>query len=160
GNIPTAYAYPKGLRETRDLLRRRTYFVRQRAALLTHTKIVNAQYNLPPLTKEFGYARDRGAANVAGHFPDGSVRQSIQTNLALINALDEQIACLERYLERTAKIEDPQTYQLLQTIPGVGKILGLILLYEIHRIQRFPETGDLLSYARLVRCVHKSAGKT
>src|SRR5262245_41734445 len=26
GNLPMAYVYPKGLRETRDLLRRRTYF--------------------------------------------------------------------------------------------------------------------------------------
>ena len=34
GNIPVAYVYPKGLRETRDLLRRRMYFVHQRAAVL------------------------------------------------------------------------------------------------------------------------------
>jgi hypothetical protein len=27
GNLPIAYAYPKGLRETRDLLRRRMYLV-------------------------------------------------------------------------------------------------------------------------------------
>jgi hypothetical protein len=47
GNIPVAYVYPKGLRETRDLLRRRMYFVHQRAALITHVQIVNAQYNLP-----------------------------------------------------------------------------------------------------------------
>src|SRR5437867_10253664 len=32
GSFPLAYAYPKGMRETRDLLRRRTYLVRQRAA--------------------------------------------------------------------------------------------------------------------------------
>ena len=28
GNLPIAYVYPKGLRETRDLLRRRMYLVR------------------------------------------------------------------------------------------------------------------------------------
>ena len=52
GNIPVAYVYPKGLRETRDLLRRRMYFVRQRAALITHVQIVNAQYNLPEFSKK------------------------------------------------------------------------------------------------------------
>jgi transposase len=36
GNFPLAYVYPKGMRETRDLLRRRTYLVRQRAGLMTH----------------------------------------------------------------------------------------------------------------------------
>src|SRR6516225_1507819 len=34
GNFPLAYVYPKGMRETRDLLRRRTYLVRQRSALV------------------------------------------------------------------------------------------------------------------------------
>src|SRR5207302_10757123 len=48
GNFPTAYAYPKGMRETRDLLRRRSYLVRKRAELLTHLQILNAQYNLAP----------------------------------------------------------------------------------------------------------------
>src|SRR5437867_12163979 len=52
GNIPVAYVYPKGLRETRDLLRRRMYLVHQRAALITHVQILNAQYNLPEFTKK------------------------------------------------------------------------------------------------------------
>lgn len=34
--MPQAYVYPKGMRETRDLLRRRTYLVRRRAECLTH----------------------------------------------------------------------------------------------------------------------------
>jgi transposase len=77
----------------------------------------------------------------------------------LIDALDERIAEVELHLERTAKIEDPQTFHLLKTIGGVGKILGLTLLYEIHDIGRFPDVGEFLSYARLVRCRHDSAGK-
>ena len=38
-------------------------------------------------------------------------------------------------------------------------MLALILLYEIHDIRRFPDVGGFLSYARLVRCAHESAGK-
>jgi transposase len=63
------------------------------------------------------------------------------------------------YLTRTAKIDDPQAYHRLRTVPGVGPVLALILLYEIHDIRRFPEVGPFLSYARLVRCAHESAGK-
>ena len=44
-------------------------------------------------------------------------------------------------------------------MPGIGKILALVLLYEIHDIRRFPKAGNFLSYARLVRCTHESAGK-
>jgi transposase len=36
GNLPIAYAYPKGLRETRDLLRRRMYLVHKRAEVVAH----------------------------------------------------------------------------------------------------------------------------
>src|SRR5262249_32250158 len=61
--------------------------------------------------------------------------------------------------KQTVKVEDPHSYFLLQTIPGVGPILALVLLYEIHRIERFADAGAFLSYARLVRCQHRSANK-
>jgi transposase len=159
GNIPVAYVYPKGLRETRDLLRRRMHLVHKRAELVTHIQILNAQYNLPEFGKKLIYAKNRAELKIAERFENPHVRKSVEINLALIDALDVQIADLELYLERTAKVEDPQTYHLLKTIGGVGKILGLVLLYEIHDIRRFPEVGEFLSYARLVRCVHESAGK-
>src|SRR4029453_3602755 len=76
-----------------------------------------------------------------------------------IHAYDEQIAELERHLVKNAKIDDPVTFGLLRTAPGIGPILGLVLLYEIDQIGRFPEAGNFLSYSRLVRCAHESAGK-
>ena len=33
---------------------------------------------------------------------------------------------------------DAQTLYRLQSVPGIGKILSLVLLYEIHDITRFP----------------------
>jgi hypothetical protein len=36
---------------------------------------------------------------------------------------------VERHLLKHAKIDDPVTFQLLRTTPGIGPILGLILLY-------------------------------
>jgi transposase len=83
----------------------------------------------------------------------------IEADLALIDNYDEQIAKLELHLIRTAKVDDPVTFGFLRTIPGIGPILGLILLYEIDQITRFPEVGNFLSYSRLVRCEHSSAGK-
>jgi transposase len=159
GNFPLAYVYPKGMRETRDLLRRRNFFVRQRSALMTHLQILNAQYNLPPFSKKLSFAANRAELDIAQRFEDPSVQKSAASNLAVIDCLDEQIAQLELYLVRTAKVEDVQTYHRLQTIPGVGKILALILLYEVHTMLRFENAGQFLSYSRLVRCQHESAGK-
>jgi transposase len=159
GNIPMAYVYPKGLRETRDLLRRRMHLVHKRAELVTHLQILNIQNNLPDFGKKLIYAKNRAELKIAERFENAHVRKNASVDLALIDALDVQIADVELYLERTAKVEDPTTYHLLKTIGGVGKILGLVLLYEIHDIRRFAEVGEFLSYARLVRCEHESAGK-
>jgi transposase len=159
GNFPLAYVYPKGMRETRDLLRRRNYFVRQRSGLFTHLQILNAQYNLPPFAKKLAFAANRAELDVAQRFSDPSVQHNAAANLAVIDCLDEQIAALELYLTRTAKVDDVQTYHRLQSIPGVGKVLALVLLYEIHDIKRFASVGQFLSYCRLVRCQHESAGK-
>jgi len=157
--LPQAYVYPKGMRETRDLLRRRTFLVRRRAEALVHLVNTNSQYNRPPFSKKLAYARNRADLDIPQRFTDPSVRKNVEVDLALIDAYDKQIGALELYLTRTAKVDDPQAFHRLRSVPGIGKILALILLYEIHDIGRFPEVGQFLSYARLVRCTHESAGK-
>jgi transposase len=159
GTFPVAYAYPKGRRATRDLLRRRTDLVRKRAELLTHRQILSAQYNLAPFPKKRSFAANRAALGVAERFADPSVRKSAAVDLALVERLDEPIGERELYLTRAAEVEDVQTYHRLQTVPGVGKALALVLLYEMHDVQRFDSAGRFLSYARRVRCLHESAGQ-
>jgi transposase len=158
GLFPLAYAYPKAKRQTRDLLRRRSFFVRQRAQLIAHVVNTNTQFNLPPLSKKLTYAANR-TPELLERFTDPSTRLMVAADLALVGDYDRHIAELERHLVRNATIDDPVTFGLLRTIPGIGPILGLILLYEIDAIARFPEAGNFLSYSRLVRCEHSSAGK-
>jgi len=158
GLFPMAYVYPRAKRQTRDLLRRRSFFVRQRAQLIAHIVNTNSQFNRPPLPKKLTYAANR-TADLADRFDDPSTRLSVTADLNLIAAYDGQIAELERHLIKHAKVDDPVTFGLLRTVPGIGPILGLILLYEIDQVRRFPEAGNLLSYSRLVRCPHASAGK-
>src|SRR5262245_48160810 len=137
GMLPQAYVYPKGMRETRDLLRRRTYLVRRRAECLAHLVNTNSQYNHPPLAKKLCYAANRQELDLPARFADPSVKRNVQVDLALIDAYDEQIGALELYLTRAAKVDDPQAYARLRSVPGIGQVLGLVLLYEIHDIRRF-----------------------
>jgi transposase len=158
GYFPMAHAYPADRRETRDLLRRRSFFVRQRAQLIAHVVNTNSQYNLPPLAKKLTYAGNR-TAEIADRFEHPSTRLSVAADLALVDHHDEQIAALERHLLKSAKVDDPVTFTLLRTVPGIGPILGLTLLYEVDSIRRFPEVGHFLSYSRLVLGTHESGGK-
>jgi transposase len=159
GLFPQAYVYPAAMRETRDLLRRRTYLVNQRAHLLAHVQNTNSQYNLPAF--DFRLSRPSARVNdaIVSRFQHPSLKLSIQTNLELIDILDDKINTLEGHLRKHARIDNPTSFHLLQTVPGVGKVLGLILLYEIHDIHRFDDVGQFLSYARLVTPRHESAGK-
>jgi len=157
GAFPTAYVYPRGMRATRDLLRRRLLFVRRRSELLTHIRIVFHQLNLPAPSGALLDPRNRDALLEA--VPEPGVRASVEADLVLAERLDQVIGSLERTVEREATVDDPRTLQLLKTIPGVGRILGLTLLYELHHVARFPRVGDFLSYARLVKSQKASAGK-
>ena len=159
GMLPQAYVYPKGMRETRDLLRRRTFLVRRRAEALVPLTNTNSQYNQPPFAKKLAYAANRAELNLPARFDDPRVRKNVELDLALVDTYDEHIGAVELYLTRTAKVDDPQAFHRLRSVPGIGKVLALILLYEIHDIRRFPEVGPFLSSARLVRCAHESAGK-
>jgi transposase len=158
GFFPMAYVYPKAKRDTRDLLRRRSFFVRQRAQLIAHIQNTNSQYNLPPFPKKLTYKGNRSDA-LADRFEHPSTKLSITADLNLIEAYDEQIAALESHLRKAAKVDDPATIAFLRSVPGIGDVLGLVLLYEIDTIRRFPEVGNFLSYSRLVACTHESAGK-
>jgi transposase len=157
GAFPTAYVYPRGMRATRDLLRRRLLFVRRRGELFTHIRIVFHQLNLPAPSGALLEPRNR--AGLLEAVPEPTVRASVEADLDLAERLDHVIRSLERTIEGQAKVDDPRTLELLRTIPGVGRILGLTLLYELHHIDRFPRVGDFLSYARLVKSQKASAGK-
>src|SRR5262249_18074966 len=159
GIPPPASLYPKRLRKTRDPLRKRTFLAPKRAEAPVPLTNTNSQYNLPPFSKKLAYAANRAELNLPDRFTDPSVRKNVELDLALIDTYDEQVGAVELYLTRTAKVDDPQAYARLRSVPGIGPVLALVLLYEIHAIRRFPEVGQFLSYARLVRCTHESAGK-
>jgi transposase len=157
GMFPTAYVYPAGMRSTRDLLRRRTYLVRQRAELLSHIQNTNSQCNLPEFGVKVAYKIHR--EDICERFEDPCIRRSIEVDLELIDHYSLVIGSLERYILKTAQGHDANAIHLLRTIHGIGKVLSLVLLYEIHDIHRFPTVGDFVSYARLVKCAKVSAGK-
>ena len=157
GAYPVAYAYPAGMRSTRDLLRRRTNLVRFRADLLAHVANTNSQANLSAMA--LGGRRRAAAPQVFERLQDPMTRRSVELDLAIIQFMDNQIADIERELLVKAKEHQPRTLDILQTVPGIGPILAMTLLYEIHDLDRFPRVQDFVSYARLVACAHESGGK-
>ena len=157
GLIPMAYVYPQRMRATRDLMRRRNHLMRKRAELFAHTQNTASQYNLQvPLGR---IAKPQNREGLLDRFEDPSVCMSIAANLDMIDAYDRVLAVLEQDISAHAKEHDPTAYALLKSIPVVGRINALNLLYEIEDISRFPRVQDFASYCRLVTCSKESNGK-
>jgi transposase len=157
GMLPQAYVYPPEMRSTRDLLRRRLHLVRQRGQLLAHIQNTHYQYNLPTPKARITYRANR--EGIAEKFSDASASQSVSSDIELAGHYDSLIRDLELFLTRKAKLHDQSNFFRLRSIPGVGKVLAMTLLYEIHDIDRFERVQNFASYARLVKCEKSSSGK-
>jgi transposase len=131
--------------------------MRRRAELLTHVQLTNQQYNLPDIGKKIAYRSNR--EGVAERFTDPSVQSNVAFDLKMIGFYDDLLNEIELEILRQAKIHDANSLHLLDTVPGIGKILALVILYEVHDIGRFPTVQDFASYCRLVKAKKESAGK-
>ena len=154
GNFPLAYVYPQKMRAARDLLRRRNHLVRKRGELITHIKNTASQYNISdPLG-------DIRGEDLPEQFRDPIVRKMVEIDRATIEHYDQLLWTLERQLERVALHHNSQDLALLKSIHGVGRILAMVMLYEIEDISRFPRVQDFVSYCRLVKPAKESNGKS
>jgi len=158
GMLPQAYVYPPGMRETRDLLRRRLHLVRKRGQLLAHLQNLRHTYNRGAFEKRIAYPSNR--AGVVAHFAgEPMVQANAALDLSLLDHYDQLLVDLERRLVRQAKREAPRGFHLLLSIPGIGKVLAMTIVYELHDVKRFERVQQFASYARLVKCAKESAGK-
>lgn len=123
--FPCVYAYPRDMRSTRDLMRRRIKLARDRGELMAHIHNTLSQYNLLAHPKNLRYDLDREPMRHA--FPDPSAQRSVDLDLDRIAFYDEQLSKLEWYLKRSAKSFDANTIIRLKSVHGIGDILSLVL---------------------------------
>jgi transposase len=155
GLLPEGYIYPKAERAVRDLLRRRLHLVQQ------HTGNILAVQNL--------FSRNRGRSisanevrrltpeSVAELVTDPNLALAIQSTVLAMRGQQAAIALLEREAWRQTK--DTQAWRALQTVSGIGRILGLTIVLETGPIERFERVGNYASYCRCVGSTHVSNGK-
>ena len=156
GILPTGYICPVEERGVRDLLRKRGQLVRCRTAqFLSIQNLVSRNTGSGLDVKEI---RELDDESISRLFEGNSDRAlALRSNLGVVHCLDEQIDTLERAILGRAKLKP--VFQKLQTVPGIGKILGLTIMYEAGPMERFPKVGQFASYARCVQSSRWSNGK-
>jgi transposase len=157
--IPPAYVYPAERRPLRALLRQRVFYVWRRSELLARIYSHQLAHNRTPAKQTTRRVRDPWEAQLLAAENHPLRQIALQNDLAMIRHFDHQITQLETELQRQTRKTAPREFALLQTVPGIGENLGLVILYEIGDIHRFPTVKDFLSYCRLVKGTVASAGK-
>jgi transposase len=146
GILPTGHIYPRDERAVRDLLRKRTTLVQQRTSNILSIQNLEQRNRATRIsTKE---ARALTAEKLDAIYDNEDLALAITSTVSVIDALDEQIKLLERRVLKKARLR--KEFELVQTIWGIGQILGLTIMYEAGSMERFRTVGDFASYCRCV----------
>jgi len=152
GILPTGYIYPKEQRAIRDLLRRRLSLVRTAS-----TQLISVQSQIWRSTgTRFSSAELRKPDFVPPHV-DTYTLQAVHAGLVVYQTIQREIDALEKSAHQAVKLTE--AFKILQTITGIGKILGLTIMLETGTIERFAGPGNFASYCRCVDSTRTSNGK-
>jgi transposase len=154
--IPEAFIYPRELRPTRDLLRRRHRLVTLRAGMYRDIQLQLMKQNVTTFGRNAIKKLDgRHLRALFSHLHD---RRSGTAVLHIIDTLDKEISTLDQSIRASVRRHKPVV--LLKTIPGVGKTLAPTIYYEVGQIHRFASDKAFASYCRLAPTIAQSGAVT
>jgi transposase len=145
GRLPEAWIAPPATRELRELVRHRAKLVHLRSGLRSQVHAVLAGQGVTvPVSDLFGLG---GMKLLERATLSSMARARVDSLLRLIEVFDVEI-------DQAAKTTSSQLrahpgYAAVQTLPGVGPILGAVFVVEIGEVTRFPDPTRLASWAGL-----------
>lgn len=155
GILPKGTICPREQRAIRDLLRKRATLVRQRSANILSVQNLEARNRGTKISSN--EVKHLTAARVAESYEDKHLALALTTTIKVIEMLTEQTTLLEKAVLNKARLR-PE-WELLLTVWGIGKVLGLTIMYEAGQMSRFASPGDFASYCRCVDAQRLSNGK-
>jgi transposase len=150
--VPAIWLPDPAVRAERERARFRLHLVRHRTALKNRIHQTLMSFGQPcPLSDLFG-ARGRELLEALA-LPQPWAGD-VAIALALIDDLDGRIDAIERELKALGA--DHRYVALLQTVPGIGWVLGYTIAAEIGDITRFASPTKLVGYSGLCPRVYQS----
>jgi transposase len=145
GRLPEAWIAPPAVRELRELVRHRAKLVHARTSLRCQVHAVLAGQGVQvPVSDLFGVQGSKLLAELQLPVP---YRYRIDSLLRLMEAFDREID--QTTSVTTERLRQDPGFLAVQTIPGVGPILGAVFVAEIGDVHRFPEPSRLASWGFL-----------
>jgi transposase len=155
GILPVSYRYNRQTRPVRDLLRRRMMLVQLRTSLILSFKSLHER----TLGKRLGLREVKAMSveRAQASFTHASDQLLCGEQVELMGQLEESVAKIEKHV--LAMTKDWTTFQRVQEVPGIGKILGLTIALETGEPSRFAGAGHFASYCRCVKSQRESNQK-
>jgi len=155
GILPESYVYPPEERPIRDALRRRMLIVRQRTQSLLSLESLLARHGLacPKVATLKGWGRAEVAALKLDRFGE----LQVESLLELVRKQDGLADWIEKAVLQAVKPR-PE-FERAKQVPGIGVILGMVVVLESGEFSRFASAGDYASYCRAVSSQRTSNGK-
>jgi transposase len=150
---------PSELRDMCDLPRTRMVMSWQRTRLKNRIHATLAKYgvSIDGVSDAFGkHGRVQIQQKLACFH--AHTRFGLEQILSQLDTIEQQIECFENRMRDT--FASCRVLELLQTLPGVGFILALVIMVKIGDISRFPSVSQLASYAGATPRVRSSGDKT
>jgi transposase len=155
GILPTSHLYDRQTRPVRDLLRRRMLLVQLRTSLILSFKSLNERTlgQRVPLRAVKALSVEQAQARFTA--PADQLLGGEQ--IGLMGQFQKSIARIEKHI--LAAIQAWPTFQRVQDVPGIGRILGLTIALETGDPKRFAGAGNFASYCRCVKSLRQSNAK-
>jgi transposase len=158
GTLPTVWIPPAELRDQRDLPRTRMVLTRERTRFKNRIHATLAKYGvpIPDVSDVFGRS-GREVLTARVELLPPHTRFATERLLEQLEGVEKHIAQFEQRMREVCK--KTPALDLLMTLPGVGFILGTVILLEVGDVHRFPDAEHLAAYAGTTPRVGASGGK-
>lgn len=156
GRLPEAWIAPPATRELRELVRHRAKLVglRSHAKASVHAVLAKAGIGVP-VSDLFGVTGTKllERLTTCGQLP-GAYAARVVSLRAVIDLLDAEIDTFASLTQR--QLHGDRGFAAVQTIPGIGPVLGAVFVAEIGDVHRFARAEQLTSWAGLTPRHHES----
>jgi len=159
GTLPEVWIPPGELRDQRELPRMRMAMSQVRTKFKNRIHSTFAKYGITidGVSDIFGGKGRRLLEEAMNELPP-ETKQSVRDQLQLLDTVEDSISQTEKRILQV--IKGDRAMQLLDTLPGVGPILAIVIALEVGDVNRFITAEKLASYAGKVPRVNSSGGKT
>jgi transposase len=158
GTLPSVWIPPGELRDKRELFRTRMVLSQQRTRLKNRIHATLSKYGLSVETVKDAFGK-RGRQEIVMHVQTlpSHTQYAVQQLLWQLDVVEEQISQFEQRMHDA--FASTEELKIVMSLPGVGFILGVVIISEVGDIDRFPSAEHFASYAGTTPRVHASGGK-